>query len=59
MVGIAERADAVLEAFTERQTSTADALDRLKALMDERKALDDERQKSGLDSAYVLDLLDA
>jgi type I restriction enzyme R subunit len=49
LVGIAARADAVLEAFTERQTSTADALGRLKALMDERKALDDERRKSGLD----------
>jgi hypothetical protein len=49
LVGIAERADAILTAFTERQMATADALERLKALMDERKALDDERQMSGLD----------
>jgi type I restriction enzyme R subunit len=49
LVGIAERAEAVLESFTERQSSTKDALDQLKVLMDERKALDDEREKSGLD----------
>jgi type I restriction enzyme R subunit len=49
LVGIAERADAILTAFTDRQMSTADALERLKALMDERKALDEEREKSGLD----------
>lgn len=50
LIGIAERAETVLEAFTERQSSTEDALDRLMTLMEERKALDLERQKSGLDA---------
>jgi type I restriction enzyme, R subunit len=47
--GIAERAQAVLTAFTERQTSTLDAMASLEKLMDERRALDDERRDSGLD----------
>ena len=49
LIGIAERAEAILEAFTERQTSTSKALEQLKSLMDERRRLDEEREKSGLD----------
>jgi type I restriction enzyme R subunit len=48
LVGIAARAQAVLEAFTERQTSTQETMERLQALMGERRALDDERRQSGL-----------
>jgi type I restriction enzyme R subunit len=48
LVGIAARAQAVLEAFTDRQTSTQEAMERLQALMGERRALDDERRQSGL-----------
>ena len=44
LMGIAERAEAVLEAFTERQTSTLQALDRLKVLMEEKRAFEDERK---------------
>jgi len=53
LVGIAERADAILTAFTERQMSTVDAPERLKALMDERK----REERAG--SAHVRHLLDA
>jgi type I restriction enzyme R subunit len=49
LVGIAERAQRVLADFTERQTSTQQALDLLARLTDERKALDAERTASGLD----------
>jgi type I restriction enzyme R subunit len=53
LVGIAERADAILTAFTERQMSTVDAPERFKALMDERK----REERAG--SAHVRHLLDA
>ncbi|MDP2325595.1 MAG: hypothetical protein Q8N51_16430, partial [Gammaproteobacteria bacterium] len=49
LVGIAERARNILEAFTDRQTSTAAALEQLELLMEERQTLDQERANSGLD----------
>lgn len=49
LVGIAERAQKVLEDFTERQTSTQQALDLLARLTEERQALDEECAASGLD----------
>jgi type I restriction enzyme R subunit len=49
LLGIAERAEAVLEAFTERQTSTLQALERLKRLMDEKRDLEEERKRTGFD----------
>ena len=50
LLGIAERAEAILDLFTERQTSTIQALDQLKVLMDERKTLEEERRRSGMTS---------
>ena len=47
--GIGERAEAILDAMTERQVSTFDALDRLKQLMEEKRALDEERKRTGFD----------
>lgn len=49
LVGIAERAQSILDAFVDRQASTHQAMERLEALMDERRALDEERRRSGLD----------
>lgn len=49
LLTIAERAEAILDAFTDRQTSTLEALDRLKQLTEERQALEEERKRTGLD----------
>ncbi len=49
-IGIGDRADAVLDAMIERQISTLDARDRLLALMDEKRRMEDLRKSSGLDS---------
>ena len=49
LFGIGERAEAILDAITERQVSTVEALDRLKQLMDEKRALEEERKRTGLD----------
>jgi len=49
LFGIGERAEAILEAMTERQVSTVEALDRLKQLMEEKRALDEERKRTGFD----------
>src|ERR1041385_4891406 len=49
LFGIGERAEAILEAMTERQVSTVEALDRLKQLMEEKRALDEERKRKGFD----------
>lgn len=51
LLGIAERAEAILEEFTERQASTLQALDRLGKLMEEKRALEEERKRTGLDPA--------
>ena len=62
LMGIAERAEAILEAFTERQTSTLQALDRLKELMEEKRTLEDERKHWRGDASgfpiFVLGILD-
>ncbi len=50
LLSIAERAETILEAFTDRQTSTLQALDRLRLLTEERRALEEERRRTGLDS---------
>lgn len=49
-IGIGDRADAVLDAMIERQISTLDARERLLALMDEKRKMEDLRKTSGLDS---------
>jgi type I restriction enzyme R subunit len=49
LFGIGERAEAILEAMTERQVSTVEALDRLKQLMEEKRALEEERKQTGFD----------
>lgn len=49
LFGISERAEAILDAMTERQVSTVEALDRLKQLMEEKRALDEERKRTGFD----------
>ncbi len=51
LVGIAERADAVLEAMDERRLSTEKALAELEVLMRERLESDAERAKLGFDVA--------
>jgi len=50
LFGIGERAEAILDAMTERQVSTVEALDRLKELMKEKRALEDERKRTGFDA---------
>jgi type I restriction enzyme R subunit len=49
LFGIGERAEAILDALTERQVSTVEALDRLKRLMEEKRALEEERKRTGFD----------
>jgi len=49
VLGIGERADAILEAITERQMSTVEALERLKHLMEEKHALEKERKRTNFD----------
>lgn len=49
LFGIGERAEAILDAITERQVSTVEALERLKQLMEEKRALDEERKRTGFD----------
>lgn len=49
LIGIAERADAVLDSIIERQISTLDALERLRGLMEEKRLMEEARKSSGLD----------
>lgn len=49
LIGIGERAEAVLDAIIERQISTLDALERLKGLMEEKRQMEEARKASGLD----------
>jgi len=46
---IAERAEALAQAYEDRQIETKDALDRFKKLAEEYLSADDERRKLGLD----------
>lgn len=49
LLGIAERARAILDAFEHRAVSTAEAMKQITALIEEREAADAERERSGLD----------
>lgn len=49
LIGIADRADAVLDGMIERQISTIDALERLRGLMEEKQKMEEARNASGLD----------
>lgn len=49
LISIAERADAVMDALEDRQVSTADALARIEALMQEKLEAEQARKQSGLD----------
>jgi type I restriction enzyme R subunit len=49
LISIAERADAVMDALEDRQVSTADALARIEALMQEKIEAEKSRKESGLD----------
>lgn len=50
LIGIGDRADAVLDAIIERQISTLDARERLLTLMEEKRQMEEARKASGLDS---------
>lgn len=51
LIGIGERADAVLQQLEDRKVSTAKALDELERLMRERLEAEAERKKLGMDVA--------
>ena len=50
LISIAERAQAIMDALEERQTSTTDAMSQIEALVKEKTEAQAEREKTGLDS---------
>ena len=49
LISIAERAQSVMDALEDRQTSTADAMTQIEALVKEKSEAERERERTGLD----------